>query len=432
MKLVFDIVKNGKNIPAKRNFHFDGVGGVIGRSEECDWVLTDPNSYISGFHARILFKHGTYFIIDESINGVYLKNPYKKLPKGNPIEINASDVFIIGDHELQARYSNNDFSKDDIIGSFDVEIENDNIIPDDDFFSESFYNESSPSNDYSSDDMDIINVTQAPSENNSDSEADFFKIPDEFEIGIDENGDITEEMRIKPKEDTMQDHIDIPRYNIPESQVKKTEVASNDISGLVESISILEKILGIEITSLKMDERNLLMKEIGDILINTFDTLNNSLLIKDKTKQDLHISSTYMDLSDSNPIRLGSSVSKLLQSTNHDGMSGKMKISDAITKSFNELDMHCIALHSATKNMMKIVGSKFAPKNLEYKFESTGALKGVLPKQQLMWKAYSDMLNNLNDHPEDGIAMIQDDFAKEYESISYALKLNSKQNRSTF
>ena len=63
---------------------------------------------------------------------------------------------------------------------------------------------------------------------------------------------------------------------------------------------------------------------------------------------------------------------------------------------------------------------------------ANGALKGVLPKQQLMWKAYSDMLHNLNDYPEDGIAMIRDDFAKEYENISYALKLNSKQNRSTF
>ena len=35
MKLVFDIVKNGKNIPQKRNYHFEEEGGLIGRNETC-------------------------------------------------------------------------------------------------------------------------------------------------------------------------------------------------------------------------------------------------------------------------------------------------------------------------------------------------------------------------------------------------------------
>ena len=137
MKLVFDIVKNGKNIPAKRNFHFEQEGGSIGRTEDNDWVLTDPNSYISGTHVHIICKHGSYFIKDESTNGTFLKNPYKKLPKGHPVKINASDVFIIGDHELQARYSNNDYSQDDIISSFEspqMGTPVESIIPNDDFF----------------------------------------------------------------------------------------------------------------------------------------------------------------------------------------------------------------------------------------------------------------------------------------------------------
>ena len=41
MKLIFDIIKNGKDVPIKRNYHFNMKNGVIGRSNDSDWVLED-------------------------------------------------------------------------------------------------------------------------------------------------------------------------------------------------------------------------------------------------------------------------------------------------------------------------------------------------------------------------------------------------------
>lgn len=438
MKLVFDIVKNGKNIPQKRNFHFEEEGGTIGRNETCDWVLTDPNSYISGEHARIVSKQGTYFLIDESTNGVFLKNPYKKLPKGHPVQINASDVFIIGDHELQARYSNNDYSQDDIIGSFETSVQSDNIIPDDFLFESSDSSFTSMQN-LSPNEVDVMSIIDAPSPAQPVS-ASFADTPAKQGLKLDDELDISAFMDtplsepiidadIQTKEEVLEEHVFVSHYSTPEHQTPKQEIPIQASAGLAASVSILEKKLGIQINALGQEERDMLMNELADVFINTLDALKNSLQIKDKTQQDLRLSSMHTDEQSNNPIKLGSAASKLLQNRDSGGMLGMMRISDAMTKSFNELDAHCIALHSSTKNVMKVAASKFSPQNLEYRFESIGALRGVLPRQQLMWKAYVDMFDNLNERPEEGVEMIRDEFTKEYENISYSLKLHTQPRR---
>ena len=171
------------------------------------------------------------------------------------------------------------------------------------------------------------------------------------------------------------------------------------------------------------------MNELGDIINATFDSLKNSLEIKDKVKEDLNLASTHIDTNNSNPLKLGSSAIKLLQNQQGGSMLGMMNISEAIKKSFNEIDMHSIALHNASKSVMNIALAKFSPKNLEYRFEANGMLRGVMPKQQLLWRAYVDMFKGLNENPEDGVKMVKDDLKKEYEKISYSLKLQTHETR---
>jgi type VI secretion system FHA domain protein len=410
MELILDIVKNGKNIPSKRNFHFDEEGGTIGRLESNNWVLTDPNSYISGLHATIICKQGTYFIKDESTNGTFLKNPYKKLPKGHPIKINASDVFIIGDHEIQARFSNNDYTDDDIISSIDdVPLNSDNIIPNDDFLFNSLSNEFTSVEESDSSEIDLSDFMLNEKPVVEDEEVEF----------------------IEAEETTFEEHINIPTFKeeIPEVVEEKREVFVPKAQGIEASIAILESKLGIEINALEQKDRDLLMNELGDIINNTLDSLKNSLEIKDKIQQNLHLSTAHLDMDTNNPVRLGSSATELLDKKNRSGKLGMMNISTAIDKSFSELNMHSIALHRSSKNLMNITLAKFSPKNLEHRFESRGALRGVLPKQQLLWKAYMDMFDLLHENPEEGIGMIQDEFKKEYENIAYSLKLQTPQTR---
>ena len=79
---------------------FRDKGGTIGRALENDWILPDPDRYISGRHATIDVKGGAYFLADTSSNGVYVNDEHEPLGKGNPRRLFNGDRLRFGDFEL--------------------------------------------------------------------------------------------------------------------------------------------------------------------------------------------------------------------------------------------------------------------------------------------------------------------------------------------
>jgi type VI secretion system protein ImpI len=81
-----------------REFH--DSGGTIGRSIKSDWVLPDPDRFISGQHATIDFKAGVYYLADTSSNGVYVNDEVDPLGKGNPRRLFDGDRLRLGDFKI--------------------------------------------------------------------------------------------------------------------------------------------------------------------------------------------------------------------------------------------------------------------------------------------------------------------------------------------
>ena len=101
MPLVLEIVSDHKDIVGDdyvREFREDGV--TIGRSLENDWILPDPDRYISGKHATIDYKSGAYYLADVSSNGVYLNGAVEPLGNGNPRRLFNGDKIRMGDFEF--------------------------------------------------------------------------------------------------------------------------------------------------------------------------------------------------------------------------------------------------------------------------------------------------------------------------------------------
>ena len=84
---------------AVRVFREDG--GSIGRSLQNDWILPDPDRFISGRHATIDFKGGIYYLVDTSTNGVYVNGDCEPLGKGNPQRLFNGDHLRLGDFEIE-------------------------------------------------------------------------------------------------------------------------------------------------------------------------------------------------------------------------------------------------------------------------------------------------------------------------------------------
>jgi predicted component of type VI protein secretion system len=98
MALQLEIVSEHRDLvgnDAVRVFH--NKGGTIGRSLQNDWILPDPDRFISGRHATIDFKGGAYYLADTSSNGVYINGDCEPLGKGNPRRLFNGDVIRLGD-----------------------------------------------------------------------------------------------------------------------------------------------------------------------------------------------------------------------------------------------------------------------------------------------------------------------------------------------
>ncbi len=82
-----------------REYYEDG--GTIGRSLQNDWILPDPDRYISGRHATIDYKGGMYYLADTSSNGVYMNGEVEPIGKGNPRRLFDGDRMRMGDFEFE-------------------------------------------------------------------------------------------------------------------------------------------------------------------------------------------------------------------------------------------------------------------------------------------------------------------------------------------
>lgn len=82
---------------------FKQAGGVIGRGEDCDWIITDRNRHLSKHHARVSYQDGGFFLTDISSNGIVLADSGQRMSKGQPQRIEHGSRYCLGAFEVHAR-----------------------------------------------------------------------------------------------------------------------------------------------------------------------------------------------------------------------------------------------------------------------------------------------------------------------------------------
>ena len=78
---------------------FQESGGSIGRESNNSWVL--PHSKVSGNHAIVSFRAGTFYIEDRSRNGVCLNSSKNRLPRGREQGLKSGDRILIEPYEIR-------------------------------------------------------------------------------------------------------------------------------------------------------------------------------------------------------------------------------------------------------------------------------------------------------------------------------------------
>src|SRR5450631_3285763 len=88
-------------------------GGSIGRATDNEWILPDPERYLSGKHARVDFRAGAYILVDTSSNGTYVNGAQVPLGKYHDYLLKDGDYVRLGEYELLVSIDKgNDFPPD--------------------------------------------------------------------------------------------------------------------------------------------------------------------------------------------------------------------------------------------------------------------------------------------------------------------------------
>ncbi|MDX2418757.1 MAG: type VI secretion system-associated FHA domain protein TagH [Xanthomonadales bacterium] len=108
---------------------------TIGRSDENDWAIPDPQRFLSGVHCRIHCEGDHCYLTDTSTNGVFLNGSGTRLERNETVELSQGDKIRIGDYEFEVLIEESYSSAPPLAGNTETVVE---TKPTDDLFGDSY------------------------------------------------------------------------------------------------------------------------------------------------------------------------------------------------------------------------------------------------------------------------------------------------------
>ena len=114
MALKLRVISDHYKALGKRSSRLFGVtGGRIGRSQDNDWILPDPDRYVSSHHCKVDFKAGQWILEDTSTNGVFINGSDIPASVDGAYTLQDGDRLRLGDYEVLVSIDDrNDFAAD--------------------------------------------------------------------------------------------------------------------------------------------------------------------------------------------------------------------------------------------------------------------------------------------------------------------------------
>ncbi|MEH6492447.1 type VI secretion system-associated FHA domain protein TagH [Halopseudomonas sp.] len=388
MELVFDVVSAQQfepGLPVSKTFR--QAGGVIGRAEDCDWVIPDRKRVVSGRHAEVSFHNGVFYITDTSSNGILLKDSETALPKGKAQAVEHGQVYSLGDFDIRARLAQDP----SVFAEPTDPIEQpESLIPDDAFLDLDPLNAmDQPEQAYrGNDDFALLNQAQ-PSY--ADQRADYARVDMES--------------------------LPIPELRQPEQPASSAPPAPM-ASGFWDSLATA---LGINMDNLSEAQREALALKSAKLLKQNLALLRQSLHTQTQLKRDLQLST---DSLEAQPLAqaqdTAGALHRLLRETGTDEAAHQL-----LSSAFGELQTHQVALIAASRAASKGLFEQLGPEQLKLRFEQDGGGK-LLNTSGAQWRAYSRLHQGLQRDEQWHKTLYAADFNQAYqEQLRLLASLNS-------
>ncbi len=383
MELVFDVVSAQQFVPGLLTTKtFKQAGGIIGRAEECDWVIPDRKRVLSSRHAEVSYRNGSFFLTDTSSNGIQLKDSGASLRKGEAQRIEHGSVYCFGDFELRARLIQDpalfagDIGRSQPAGS---------IIPDDAF-------------------LDLDPMTALDQQERVYAQVD----------------DLTAVLQPHNVHAQQRDYAQIDEENllVPElitpPVITQPKPAPEPVRLPPTFWEKFGEALGVKLDDLDDDAREALALNAAKLLKQSVGSLQQSLRTRSELKNELRLALTTVQSAGNNPLKHTADSSEALSALLRGGKAGQLSAEQTISRSFRDLQAHQVALLAASRAAVKGMFEQLSPEQLSLRFEREGR-KPLIATAGSRWRAYRRLHSALEQNDDWSDRLFARDFARTYE-----------------
>jgi type VI secretion system FHA domain protein len=392
-------------------------GGTIGRGTDNEWILPDPERYLSGKHARVDFRAGAYVLVDTSSNGTYVNGAQVPLGKYHDYTLKDGDYVRLGEYELLVSIDQtNDFPPEEsAIVAYDGQ-------------SPSSAVKKSTANDLGAD-LDLSQLLEPSGLSIADSGArDLYGQslpPLEHPTDPADGGGTPWHMMTRPLK------VDAPKVDAPRTSSVIENSPSPNLSRS-QSLALYEgdfdiglaafcRGAGIEPRAVSPETRGAALQLAGQLLREAVLGLMDLNQGRAEFRNKFRIPAPPADAPES-ALNLAKGVDEALVRllTTLSTRAGSV---EAIRDNFRELKAQNSAALSATRAAFEEFLGRVDPKELEQRFERAGK-RGVFGGQSKAkyWELYAELFTGLAQRPADGFPHVfTETFAKSYESRMRAL-----------
>lgn len=463
MALKLRIISDHYKALGKRSSRLFGVtGGKIGRAQDNDWILPDPDRFISSHHCKVEFRAGQWTLEDTSTNGVFINGSDVPASVDGAYALKDGDRLRLGDYEILVSIDERqDFPPDASgqmpaparaaprRGSPSPEVDLGEELDLTDLLSDAAMKSPEPARPAGAMSTGAFDINKAlgidlqPTRPGLPNNTVPGRPPRSGFASLLDNPDEPDQRTITPggKPDDWQmqtkpyDRKSLQALTNPASLARPPEkptappAARRPVEGsTLEPANGVEAFCrgaGIDPASIPLETQHALLQLAGQMTREVVLGLMDVLKGRADQKTRLRLSQTTIQPADNNPLKFSASVDealvKLLDGHNNSRYLGPV---DAIRDSFADLRTHQLALSGAIQAGIDEVMNRIEPGELQEKFDrglKRGALLGAANKMKY-WDLYTEFYHVLNQRNEQNLPTL---FAEEL-ARTYAEKAAQK------
>ncbi len=404
MELVLEIISNHKYSDEIKVSHtFRSVGGYIGRSDECDWVIADKTRFISRKHALIVFDQNSFYLEDMSSNGIIDLKTSSAVGKDVRHKLEHGDVLVLGEFHIQVRMLHNPQAYTS------APLENpEQILPDEayltlDPIAALDQEERATSRERlgilhpeAGDDFDQVpNHTQSW----TDSMRTVSAIPEDW---FTQQPLVTEEKTVQEEEKAEPEPTEEPQ--------EETEATSPQER--LPNLDSFFKGLGMAPPALSVKEQEELLSHAGTLLRAGIEGILEMLQLRAECKNEYRIPMTTVKLAGNNPFKYSPHFLVALEHLLLNPPPNTLAAPQAIRAAMRDLHQHNTALMAGARAATRGVLKKISPEVIEAEAQKR---KGIyLSKEKAKWHAFLQGYNSMLEDENFFNSLFFQDFAEAY------------------